>query len=76
MVVVVVSEEEVVDMGWPEAGFDELVGCCWSAVEHQKVAVDFEDGGGTEAERCRMRRACAEDVEGGWHLNYDGQNFE
>ena len=49
VVEVVVGEEEVVDVGGPEAGLDELVGCGGSAVEHDLLAIDVGDVGGAEA---------------------------
>ena len=64
MVEVVVGEEEVVDVGWPEAGLDEFVGCGGSAVEHDFLAVDVGDVCGAEAGGSGRWSAGAEDVEG------------
>ena len=64
MVEVVVGEEQVVDVGWPESGLDEFVGGCGTAVEHDFFAVDVCDVCGAEACGCRRWCAGAEDVEG------------
>jgi hypothetical protein len=39
----VVGEEEVVDLGWPETGLDQLVGGGRAAVEHHVLAADVDD---------------------------------
>ena len=65
VVEMVMSEEEVVDLGRPEAGLDEFVGCGRSAVEHDLFAVDVGDEGGSEAGGGWRGGAGAEDVEGG-----------
>ena len=59
------GEEQVVDVGGPEAGLDELVGSGGTAVEHDFFAVDVGDVSGAEAGGGRCRGAGAEDVEGG-----------
>ena len=64
VVEVVVGEEDVVDLSGEESYFDEFVRGCGAAVEHEFVAIDVEDESGSEARRCRMRAASAEDVEG------------
>ena len=63
VVEVVVREEEVVDVGWPQTGLDELVGCRWSAVEHDLLAIHVGDICRAEAGGRRRRSAGAEDVE-------------
>ena len=65
VVEVVVREEEVVDVGWPQTGLDELVGCRWSAVEHDLLAINVGDICRAEAGGSRRRSAGAEDVERG-----------
>ncbi len=65
VVEVVMGEEEIVDVGWPESGLDEFVGCGRSAVEHDLLAVDVCDVCGAEAGGGRRGGAGAEDVEGG-----------
>ena len=65
VVEVVVREEEIVDVGWPQTGLDELVGRRGPAVEHHLLAIDVGDVRGAEAGWSRRRSAGAEDVEGG-----------
>ena len=63
VVEVVVGEEEVVDLGRPEAGLDQLVGGGRAAVEHQVLAADLDDVRRAEPLGRGRRRAGPEDVE-------------
>ncbi len=65
VVEVVVSKEDVVDLGREQSDFDEFVCCRGSAVEHEFFTFDVEDEGGSEAEWCWVRSTCSEDVEAG-----------
>ena len=65
VVEVVVREEEVVDVGWPEAGLDELMSRRGPAVEHDLLAIDVGDICRAEAGRRGSWSSGAEDVERG-----------
>ena len=65
MVEVVVGEEEVVDVCGPETCLDELVSCCWAAVNHELLVADLQGERRAEAGGRGRGRACAEDVDGG-----------
>ena len=62
---VVVGEEEVVDVGGPEPGLDQLVGRGRAAVDHDLLAGHLDDVGRAEACRGRRGRASTEHVDSG-----------